>query len=974
MKLLLLLPAALVLCLPARAQTATLRGQVMDETGAVVPGARITLRGPAGAPRVAVSGNDGSYSFTGLPPGSYTVRTTAPDLAQAQPATIVLKAGAQTLNLQMKVASVTQQVTVQENAGPAVTTEPSNNATAMVLRGEDLQALSDDPDDLQSDLQALAGPSAGPEGGEIFIDGFSGGQLPSKDSIREVRINQNPFSPEFDKLGYGRIQIFTKPGTDQFRGQGFFNFGDDIWNSRNPYAQQKAPFLLEEYGGTVSGPISSRASFFLDAERRAIDNGSVIDAITLDPRTLGIVNPYTDVLLAPQRRLRVSPRVDYQLSPNNTLMFRYGFTRNDVQDQGIGNFNLPSRGFSTLNQNQTLQVTDTAVLNASTVNETRFQFFHVENDQAANSMAPALMVLGSFDGGGAQVGRAYDTENHYELQNYTSIIKGAHTWKFGVRMRGVTIGNASPQNFGGTFTFGGGLAPELDSSNQPVLDASGQPVMQPIQSIQRYQRTLLLLGLGYTPAEIRALGGGATQFSIMAGNPFLAANQVDAGLFVGDDWRVRRNVTLSLGLRYETQTNIHDWTDFAPRFGLAWAPGADRITLHPKTVVRGGFGMFYSRFDIANTETAERYNGIVQQEYIVNNPDFFPTVPAIASLAGFASTRTIQEISATLRAPYIMQSAVSVERQVVKNTTVSVTYTNSHGLHMLRSQDINAPAPGTYNPQVPGSGVYPYGDTGPIYLMESSGLYNQNQLITNVNARLNGNFSLFGYYTLNHASSNTDGLGTFPGNPYSMAGEYGPAITDIRHRAFIGGSINTRWNVRISPFIVVQSGAPYDITIGRDLYGDTLFNARPGIPADLSKAGLIETPYGWFDPNPGPGEAIVPRNFGRGPGMLTVNMRLGKTFGFGPVREGSGGGGGPMGPGHFSGFHSIFSDLPTSRRYNLTVSVSARNLLNHVNPGPIIGQITSPLFGEANQVAGGYGAFAETANNRRIELQMRFRF
>lgn len=452
-------------------------------------------------------------------------------------------------------------------------------------------------------------------------------------------------------------------------------------------------------------------------------------------------------------------------------------------------------------------------------------------------------------------------------------------------------------------------------------------------------------------------GGGATQFSIAAGNPFLALNQVDAGAFVGDDWRVRPNVTLSLGLRYETQTNIHDWRDLAPRFGFAWAPGAKQMGLHPKFVLRGGFGMFYSRFDISNIETAERYNGIVQQEYIVNNPAFYPTIPTIAQLLampGIQSTQTIQELSATLRAPYIMQSAISVERQLQHNTTVSVTYTNSHGLHMLRSEEFNSP--------------------GPVYLMESSGLYNQNQLITNVNAKLNANMSLFGYYTLNRARSNTDGLGTFPGSPYTMAGEYGPAATDIRHRAFIGGSINTRWNVRLSPFIVVQSGAPYNVTIGQDIYGDTLFNARPGIPTDLSKAGLIDTKYGWLDPNPSPGEAILPRNYGRGPGMITVNARLGKTWGFGPEREGAGGAAASPGAGHNSGFHSVFSDVSTSRRYNLTASISARNLLNHVNEGPIIGQITSPLFGEANQVAGGYGAFAETANNRRLELQMRFTF
>jgi hypothetical protein len=163
-------------------------------------------------------------------------------------------------------------------------------------------------------------------------------------------------------------------------------------------------------------------------------------------------------------------------------------------------------------------------------------------------------------------------------------------------------------------------------------------------------------------------------------------------------------------------------------------------------------------------------------------------------------------------------------------------------------------------------------------------------LITNVNARLNGNVSLFGYYTLNRAMSNTDGLGTFPGSPLLDGRRIRPRRLRISGIAlFIGGSLNTKWNVRLSPFIVVQSGAPYNITVGQDIYGDTLFNARPGIPTDLTKPGLIDTIYGWLDPNPSPGEQILPRNYGRGPGMITVNARLGKTWGFGPEREGASG-------------------------------------------------------------------------------------
>src|SRR5229473_1225493 len=362
MRIINIISIAILLTPAVFAQTTTLRGQVTDESGALVPAATVTLLSPDGVTKTAVADGQGRYSFPPLAPGNYTVSATAPDLTTPQPAKILLKPGPQTLNLQLKVASTVQQVTVQENAGPSVSTESSNNASALVLRGEDLQALSDDPDDLMADLQALAGPAAGPNGGSLYIDGFSGGELPPKESIREIRINSNPFSPEYDKLGYGRIEIFTKPGTDKFHGTAFYNFSDDVWNSRNPYAQQKAPFLLKEYGGNLSGPITKRASFFVDVRRDATDNGSIINGITLDPETLGIVNPFTDVFRVPQRRLRVSPRVDYQITPNNTLTMRYGFTQSDILDAGLGGFNLVSRAYHVHNLNQTVQISETAVL------------------------------------------------------------------------------------------------------------------------------------------------------------------------------------------------------------------------------------------------------------------------------------------------------------------------------------------------------------------------------------------------------------------------------------------------------------------------------------------------------------------------------------------------------------------------------------------------------------------------------------
>lgn len=963
------------------AQTATLRGQVADESGAVIPGAKVTLSGSAAPARTTTADERGSYSFAGVQPGNYSVQASAPQLTQAQPANITLKPGPQVLNLMLKVASMSEKVTVQENSAPALSTDSSNNASALVLKGADLDALSDDPDDLAADLQALAGPSAGPNGGSIFIDGFSGGQLPPKESIREIRINQNPFSPEYDKLGYGKIEIFTKPGSDKYRGTAQWNFANDFWNTRNPYSPDKAHFLLNEFEGDAGGPLTKKSSFTVDAQRNMVDNGSITNAVTVNPQTLAL-QPFAGVLVTPGRYTNVSPRIDYQLNESNTLTFRYGIAHSDVRDNGIGGFDLASRAYHSQFTNQTVQAADTVLIGRA-VNETRFQYYRSATQSIANSAAPTTQVLQSFNDGGATIGRTFDTQNNYELQNYTSMVKGTHSWRFGVRLRGQTDDNISPQNFNGIFTFAGGaLAPVLDAQNQPVLDAQGQMVLAPISSIERYRRTLLFMQFGDTPALIRTLGGGATQFSINSGIAGSAVHQVDAGIFVGDEWRMRPNLTVSLGMRYETQSNIHDYRDIAPRVAIAWAPGGG-AGKRAKTVLRAGLGMFYDRFPLANTLTAARYNGVVQQQYVVTDPDFYPNIPTTAALAGFQSTQVIQEVSSRLRAPYIMQSAVTLERQLPRNTTLAVTYTNSHGLHLLRSEDINAPLPGTYNPAAQNSGIFPLGHPGAVDLMESSGLYNQNQVISNVNAKLNAGFSLFGFYVFNRARSNTDGIGTFPANPYNFAGEYGPAATDVHHRVTIGGSINLRWAIRISPFVVMQSGAPFDITAGNDLYGTTLFNARPGIATDPNKLGLIQTPYGLLDPNPSPGERLLPRNFGRGPGQYNVNLRVAKVIGFGRSREAShgdarsgGGASNPLQAATGRGLGGLIGTPSTPHRYNLSIGLSIRNLLNHTNPGPIIGNITSPYFGFANQIAGGQNGegFYETANNRRLESQIKFTF
>src|SRR5215831_9764 len=313
------------------AQNGSLHGQVTDQDGAIIVDAKVTVRSSSDFVKTVNTDKTGVYSFANLRPGVYTVEASAPSLVLEGPVKLTVQSGSQTLNLQLKVFIPEQNITVQESNRTAVSTDASANVSAQVLRGQDLDALGDSPEDLQEALLALAGPSAGPSGGQIFIDGFSGGQLPSKNSIREIRINQNPFSPEYDKLGFGRIEILTKPGSAKLGGSAYYNFANQFWNSRNPYAAQKAPFTLHELGGNITGPIKRWSSFFLDVRRDAVDNGSVINAVTLDPHTLTI-NSFTDTPVTPQRRVSITPRIDYQINQKHTLVARYAFTHSDIND------------------------------------------------------------------------------------------------------------------------------------------------------------------------------------------------------------------------------------------------------------------------------------------------------------------------------------------------------------------------------------------------------------------------------------------------------------------------------------------------------------------------------------------------------------------------------------------------------------------------------------------------------------------
>ena len=998
----------------AQQRPGSLRGQVLDELGGAIVGASVTAIDAAGKEKSVVTNDGGTYTINGLAPGKYTLRVVNAGFAIFENTEVEVTAGkAEQLDVTLKVAIEEQKVTVAADTRE-LSTEPENNAGAVVLKGEDIDALPDDPDDMAAALQALAGPSAGPNGGQIFVDGFTGGRMPPRASIREIRINSNPFSAEYDRLGFGRIEILTRPGSDRFRGQVSFNFNDDALNSRNPFADSRPPIQTRQYGGNFGGPLlKGKASFFVDFDKRDVDDESLIVATILDPNN-NIVD-FTDTVPIPSRRTSFSPRIDYQINPNNTLVARYNYTKN-TRVVGVGGFSLPSRAYDTATTEQSIQFTETAVINKTIVNETRFQFEHSRNEQDADNSIPTINVSEAFIGGGSQIGQSNSTDKEIELTNNTSFAMGQHSLKIGGRLRWIKVSNFSPQNFGGSYTFfGGGLGPILDANDNPIGGT------EPITSIERFRRTQVFLAQGLTGVQIRLLGGGASQFSLSSGNPETDVSQWDFGGFFQDDWKLRPNLTVSLGLRYENQKNIDSNLNFGPRLGFAWQPGGTQS----KTVVRGGYGVFYDRISENLTMQALRLNGVTQQQFTVQNPDFFPLIPTPEQLVAFAVPGTVYQLAEGLQAPYTLQGVFSVERQLPHNLTVAASYINIRTLHVLRTRPLNAPLPGTFIPGIPDSGVRPLNcsdfiptDINPsprcnIFEYESSGRYNQNQFILNFNSRLHRNLSMNAYYVLSSAKSDADGTGSFPANPYDLSTEYGRASGDIRHRFVMTGNIRAPWGITLNPFIIVQSGRPFNITLGRDINGDTLNTERPSLaPAGADCSDTVNfrcTPFGNFKLTFAPGDVMIPRNFAEGPGSTTVNVRVSKTWSFGsegganasnqqnrqdgqrpggqggmmtggmgrgPGGGGPGGGGrgGFGGPGGGGG--GFGGGGNANSRYNLTFSLNFQNLLNHTNLGNPVGNLGSSFFGQSTSTGGGFGGFGggNAAYNRRIDAQIRFSF
>ncbi|WP_157477188.1 TonB-dependent receptor [Granulicella tundricola] len=909
-------------------------GTVSDPSGARIPNAAVHVENDR-LKRDTVTDAAGRFSLD-LPTGTYKMDILSDGFEPFVREGIAIAGKAlKPLVLTLPIATSNEIVTV--DASKLAGTGADENASSLVFDSKNLDTLSNDDATLQQQVLAIAGGD-GQHPPQIFVDGFSGGRFPPKSSIREIRINQNPYSAAYDGLGFGRVEILTKPGSDKLHGFFQTQGNDRAFNSNNPFTGAQPPYHTLNLDGNVSGPIGKKTSFFLAGTYNDQQNNTVVNAQTLDANN----NPFTfsQAIPDPQVFHTYSARLDRQLTKNNTLTSRYEYNQINMTNGGIGLLVLPTEGYNNSTTTQTLQIGNSEIIGPHLINDTRFQYIRTRLAQTPVSSAPTVIVQGVFSGGGSALGLFHDNQDRYEFQDYLSIDHGKHFLRLGIRYRLLRDSNLSNANYNGQYIY-----PDLNT----------------------YQITQQGLANHLTAAQILANGGGATQFSLTAGQSSAAITTADVGIYADDEWKLNKNVTLNFGVRFESQTAIPDRSDPAPRMGFAWA--VHQADKHPAWfVLRGGFGLFYSRFDAPAILSAKRQNGVTQQSYFVQNPD--PTVTYTpANLTGTAPT--IYQIDPHLRSNYDIISGLSVERSLGKIGSITVNYLNIRSVHQFVSLNVNAPLPGTYDPSVPNSGTRPLGGTQNLYQYSSAGEGVGNILFTNYNLHPVKWFTAWGFYVNQHAKSDAaepGGYANFVSNSYNPHADYGASSYDVTNRLFTGGSFNLPKGITLEPFFIARGGRAFNITTGADNNGDSIYNDRPAFATDLTRASVVKTSFGNFDTSPIAGQKIIPSNYGRGPTYLSLQLSLNKSFKFGPRRVEAPDPSAPPPPPPAKG-------APTPKpdpAYELGFSAEGQNVLNHVNGAIPIGVLTSPFFGKSLSLESGF--FNNSAANRTINLRAFFRF
>jgi outer membrane receptor protein involved in Fe transport len=779
----------------AASSTHVIEGVVFDPSGSGVPDTIVQLRADSGESfRVARTDGTGGFRFENVNPGGYQLIIERVGFKVSNTPVQIGSRPVNRVRIELLLADLRQRLTVEDTSG-AVNATAGDNLDIVRLDRRTIEALPTLGTDVLATAARFLDPaSAGINGPSVVVDGMETSEKGvTASAIQEIRINQNPYSAEYARQGKSRIEIITSPGQASYHGTAVFLLRDYHLDARNALAPEKPSDHRRVYEGTFTGPLGDgrKTSFLVSAIYQDLDLVSIIFAKTL-------AGAARQVFPTPGQDAFVSSRINHQLTPNNQISIRYEFTDVVFNGEGAGGLTLPEAAYRQTNREHHLYYQQRSVITPRLLNE--FQARMGQHNmllQSDDPLSAKIVVVGAFTGGGAQADTRV-TENHLQFHEMVTWSARQHVVKFGMTSPDLSRrGRSDHSNFGGTYSF---------------------------SSLDDYR---LRRPFSYTRQQ---------------GDGYLAIWQREIGVFLQDDWRVRRNLSLGLGLRWDWQNYLGDYNNIAPRLSLAYAPGRQR-----RFVFRGGAGIFYDRTGWLPMGDVERYDGVRLREITLVNPAF-PAPPLIAG-----QPATVARFAPGIRSPYALQYSGSVETQLSKSATISVGYVGMRGAKYFRSRDVNAPV-------VP-SRIRPDSRYGVLRQFESSADQRANSLDVTVRGKVTKYFTGTAQYQFGRIWNDTNGIYSLPAYSWNPAGEWARADYDQRHRFNLAGALRAGPWVNLGVLFSAYSGNPYSITTGRD---------------DNFDAQALDRPVG------------VPRNSETGPEQATLDLRWFKDFALSGIKKDKG--------------------------------------------------------------------------------------
>ena len=838
---------------------ATLRVTVVDPSGAIISGATVTVTGAEEATRAAAiapvqTTEGGVATLSGLLPGRYTIQAEFPGFEKRLLADVRVRSGENKQVAVLPLQKLETSVTVAEDKQRTAADPRVSFGTT--LTREQIEALSDDPAVLQQQLQDMAGPGA-----VIRIDGFEGGALPAKAQIRSIRISRDQFAAEFHTAGGVSIEIITQPGLGPVRYFSNFRVRGSGLSGRSPFVGVKGPEGNMSYGfGAGGGLIKDKSSF----------NVNIFAIDSYDTPNLNVALPDGSTrsealpIRAPRDNLFLNAQMDYALTLDQTLRFGYNLSRFDNGNLGVGGYDEIERAYSNENHTHNARVQHFGPLGRRAFWRSRLQVIWADSSTESATQAPTIRVNDSFTSGGAQLSGG-EHSRRFNVGSDLDYVRGRHSWRAGILLDAGWYRSDAASNFYGTYTF----------DNLEAFVA---------RRPSNYTRRI--------------------------GDPNLEYRTFQAGIYVQDDIRPRKNLTFSPGLRYEVQSHVGDRSNLGPRFGVTWAPLASG-----RTTLRWSAGMFYDWLPNGTYEQALRVDGFRQQELNIVDP-LFPDPGDI----GVVPPINRYLLGGRYHMPRTSRVSAGIDQTLSRTIRIAGTYSYQRGADLARGLNLNEPV----------GGVRPDPAFRNIVEVVSDAASRQHQLQVDVTANpgallpaLSGprislkRTTLFLNYTLAKLRNNTDGPFVIPAT--EGAAEWGPASNDVRHR--LNFSLNNQIvrNLLVAFNVNRNTGDAYNLLTGRDDDGNGVFNDRP---------------------------AGAGRNTLRASGQTNVNMFVAYQFAFGRTAAL------PPGIGIFGGGASaqVRTFDQGTAKYRLQIFVQGQNLTNAVNYIGYSGTMTSRFFGQPTAV------------------------